>query len=162
MSVRMRVLALFVSAWSWPAVLAAQGGPPPARVGPVFMPTVHYGAPLRAAGGIVVFQRLGDTRSGVIGNGLVVEASAGQSGARASAGYLGFEDAMALDARLVLSRTWGSPLHASTDSTYAGIEAGLWIAYVRVGAGIARRLAGPSGAHRTVFTWSAGLQFPIR
>jgi hypothetical protein len=157
----MRLLAVLLMLCAWPAQARAQQ-PAPERVSPVLLPTIHFGAPLRAAGGLAVFQRLGDSRSGVLGAGLVVEGSAGLGGARGSVGYLTFEDAIALDARVVVTRTWGSPLAAATGATYVGAEAGLSIAYVRVSAGVGQRVAGPAGPRRTIVTWSAGLQFPLR
>jgi hypothetical protein len=41
------------------------------------------------------------------------------------------------------------------------VEAGLSIAYVRVSAGVARRLSGPSAPDATIATWTTGVQFPF-
>ena len=126
------------------------------------LPYVQYGAPLRVSAGLAFFRPTGDNRSAARGQGLLVEGGAGQSGARAAVGAYSFEEYLVIDGRLVIARTWGSPLRASSDSTYAGVEAGLSIAYVRVSTGVARRLSGPAGAHATAFFWSIGLQIPLR
>jgi hypothetical protein len=140
---------------------AAQTTAIPNHAEPVLFPAVQFGAPARLTGGLAVLLPYGDNRSAFRGQGVMLEGSAGQSGARASGGVFTFEEYFGLDARAVLQRTWGDPLRASTDSTYLGVEGGVSIAYVRVSAGVARRISGPSGAHATILMWSAGIQFPI-
>lgn len=125
----------------------------------LLLPAVQYGAPLRLSGGLSVFVPLGETGT-MFRQGLIVEGSAGRAGGRASIGLARFIEAFGLDGRAVVTRTWSSPLDAATDSTYGGIEAGLSIAYVRVSAGVARRIAGASGPDATIFTWGAAFQLP--
>lgn len=120
----------------------------------------QYGEPLRISAGFATFLPVGK-QVYPIRSGVLVEGSAGQAGARASAGVARFLEYMGLDGRAVLSRTWGSPSGATPDSTYVGAEGGLAIWYLRFSAGVARRIAGPAGPHRTIFTWGAGLQYPF-
>jgi hypothetical protein len=142
------------------ATADAQTIPNPSN--PVLFPAVQFGAPARWTGGIGVLLPYGDNRSAQRGQGLMVEASAGQSGARVSAGPFWFEEYLGLDGRIVLQRTWGHALRAATGSTYLGAEGGVSIAYLRLSAGVAWRVAGPTGRHGTIFLWGAGLQFPRR
>jgi len=130
-----------------------------ARAQALFLPSAQYGGPLKISGGLAVFVPIGETRT-EFRQGIEVEGSAGQGGARASVGLARFLEAFGLDARAVLTRTWSSPRDASPDSTYGGIEAGVSIAYVRVSVGVAHRIAGASGPDATIVTWGAALQLP--
>ena len=134
-------------------------GHDPPHLGPMFLPAAGYGAPLGAAGGLSVF--LPTTDDGQQRGGFIVDAAAGQGGARIGFGRATFIEYVGFDARAVVSRTFDSPLLASGKSTYAGIEGGLTLAYVRVSAGVARRLSGPAGPRATAFTWTAAFQYPI-
>jgi hypothetical protein len=120
----------------------------------------QYGSPMRISAGLALFVPTGD-RYRAITEGFLVEGSAGQGGARISAGLARFLEYLGLDGRAVLSRTWTSPRGAAAHSTYGGLEAGLTIAYVRVSAGVAHRIAGAAGPDATIFTWGAGLQIPF-
>ena len=126
----------------------------------LFIPAVQYGDPLRISGGLAVFVPVGETGT-FFRQGVVVEGGAGQGGARISGGVARFLEDFGLDARAVLSRTWSSPRHASPDSTYGGLEAGLSFAYVRVSAGVAHRISGPPEPDdATILTWGVALQLP--
>jgi hypothetical protein len=50
---------------------------------------------------------------------------------------------------------------ADAHASYAGVETGMTIAYVRLSIGASHRLTG-SGAKPNIFTWSAALQIPIK
>ena len=127
--------------------------------GPLFLPGVHYGAPLEIAGGLAVYF---ETKvDGDFTSGLIVEGSGGQGGVRASFGVASFLEYMGLDARAVVHRTAAHPRGASADSTYLGGEAGLTIAYVRASLGVAQRIAGPDGEHGTILTWTVGVHVPL-
>jgi hypothetical protein len=126
----------------------------------MFLPAVQFEAPSRITAGLSVFFPT-KVEPGFRREGYIVEARAGQSGGRVAFGRVGYLEYLGLDARAFLGRTWGDPLNASTDSTYAGVEGGMTIAYVRIALGVAQRLSGPSGKHGTVLTWSAGLHVPI-
>ena len=126
----------------------------------MFLPAVQFEAPSRITAGLSVFFPT-KVEPGPRSEGYIVEARAGQRGGRVSFGRVGYLEYLGLDTRVFVGRTWGDPLNASTDSTYAGVEGGMTIAYVRVAVGVARRVSGPSGPHGTVFTWSAGVHLPI-
>lgn len=138
--------------------------PAPAQPAPdlslMFLPSVQFEAPSRLSGGLSVFIPTSDDPGSGRG-GYIVEARAGRNGARVAFGRAGYLEYLGLDARAFVMRTWSDPLNASTDSTYAGAEGGLSIAYVRVALGVGQRVAGPSGKHGTIFTWSAGVQLPL-
>jgi hypothetical protein len=149
--------ALLLAALLLPPLPAPQPQP---DLSLMFLPSVQYGAPMRISAGVSVFIPTAAS-GGFRRDGYIVEAAAGQSGARLSLGRVGYLEYFGLDARAVFSRTWGSPLRASTDSTYAGVEGGMTIAYVRVSIGVAQRLSGASGQHGTTVTWSAGVHYPL-
>ena len=138
--------------------------PAPAQPQPdmsiMFLPAVQFEAPARLTAGLSVFFPT-KAEPGFRREGFIVEARAGQSGGRLAFGRVGYLEYLGLDARVFAGRTWGDPLNASTDSTYAGVEGGMTIAYVRVALGVAQRLSGPSGKHGTVLTWSAGVHVPF-
>lgn len=127
---------------------------------PLLLPTVHYGAPLRFSGGLAVFLPTKE-EPGFRRSGFIVEGSVGQGGVRGSFGPAGILEYLMMDARFVVCRTWNSPRDASPDSTYGGVEGGLTIAYVRVSAGVGRRLAGPTGPDATQVSWGVGFHYPF-
>lgn len=129
------------------------------HLGPMFLPAVSYGRPQGLSAGLSVFLPTAD--DGRQRDGFIVDAAAGRGGARVGFGRATFIEYVGLDARAVAARTFDSPNGASARSTYAGLEAGLTLAYVRVSAGVSRRLSGPAGPRATIFTWTAGLQYPI-
>jgi hypothetical protein len=128
---------------------------------PLLLPGVSFGTPLRIAAGLAVFVPT-KVEGGARTRGFIVEGSAGQGGARGSFGFASYLEYMGIDFRGVFLRTGASPRGASAEATYAGAEAGLTIAYVHLSAGVAQRLAGPDGDHRTIFTWSASIEIPIK
>ncbi|TAK13402.1 MAG: hypothetical protein EPO35_10375 [Acidobacteria bacterium] len=123
---------------------------------------VQYGAPMRTSASVALFMSRSLNKTYPRIEGWLVEAGAGQGGGRISVGHAGFLEYLGLDLRGVLSRTWNSPRAATPKATYGGLEAGMTILYVRVSAGVARRLAGPAGDHATIFTWSGAIQIPIK
>lgn len=127
--------------------------------GPLFLPGVQYGTPLKLSAGLGVYFETGYDDD--FTHGLIVEGSAGQGGVRASFGLAGFLEYVGLDARAVVHRTFHEPRGASADSTYLGGEAGLTIAYVRASIGVGQRIAGGSGEHGTILTWSVGVHVPL-
>ena len=149
--------ALFAAAT---AILPGFGAQPAPDLSVMFLPAVQFEAPGRITAGLSVFIPT-HAEGGERRDGWIVEARAGQSGGRLAFGRQGYLEYFGLDARAFVSRTWKRPLNASTDSTYVGAEGGMTIAYVRVALGIAQRVAGPSGDHRTVLTWSAGVHIPL-
>jgi hypothetical protein len=132
---------------------------PPHDHGPLFLPGVQYGTPLKIAAGLAVYFET--SADGDFTKGFIVEAGAGQGGVRASFGLASFLEYMGLDARGVVHRTFAHPRGASSESTYLGGEAGLTIAYVRLSLGVAQRIAGPSGEDRTILTWTVGVHVPL-
>jgi len=126
----------------------------------LLLPSVSYGAPLRTAASFAFFRSVSDPRQQLT-EGPLVEAGIGQGGWRVSAGWVRFEEYVGLDLRAVVTRTFAAPRAATPRATYAGAEAGLTIAYVRVSAGVAHRLGG-SGAKATIFTWAGAVQIPIK
>ena len=155
-----KACTVFVALLALALPLAAAAQPSPAHDhGPLFLPGVHYGAPLEIAGGLAVYF---ETRvDGDFTSGLIVEGSAGQGGARLSFGVASFLEYLGLDARGVVHRTVAHPRGASADSTYLGGEAGLTIAYVRASVGVAQRITGPAGEHGTILTWTVGVHVPL-
>jgi hypothetical protein len=141
----------------------AQAKPAPAPGAPFYLllPSVSYGAPLRTSVSFAVFRSNPNPRQEQLIQGWLVEAGVGQGGARVSAGASRFLEYMGLDLRGVLTRTFGSPRAASPRSMYAGGEASLTIGYFRASAGFAHRLGG-SGGKAAIFTWSGGVQIPIK
>lgn len=126
----------------------------------LFLAGAQYGTPMRLSAGLAVFVPTGDPRR-ALREGFIVEGSAGQGGARVSAGLARFLEYVGLDARAVLSRTSTSPRGGTPNSTYGGLEAGITIAYVRVSAGVAHRIPGAPGPNATIFAWGAGVQCPF-
>jgi hypothetical protein len=145
------------------ALPLAQAARPPASGAPFYLlfPSVSYGAPLRTAASFAVFRSNPNPKQEQQIEGWLVEAGIGQGGARISAGHAGFLEYFGLDVRGVLTRTFASPRKATPRATYAGVEGGMTIAYVRLAAGFAHRLTG-SGERATIFTWSGAVQIPIK
>jgi hypothetical protein len=138
---------------------------------PLLLLSAEYGTPLRWAGGAGVLiprgrpVRMDGGTSGTRA-GIEIAASAGQGGARVTAGPAlianeGGAMIVGLDFRGTLARTRARPRGATGDSTYIGAEAGLAISVVRFSAGVAHRVAGPAGSKGTTFTWTVGLQIPL-
>lgn len=143
------------------ALLVPQPAPQPQPdLSPMFLPSVQLEAPARLTAGLSVFVPT-HAEGGFRRDGYIFEARAGIGGGRIAAGRAGYLEYLGLDARLFLARTWNVPLNASKDSTYAGVEGGVSIAYFRASLGVAQRLSGPSGPYGTVLTWSFGLQVPF-
>jgi hypothetical protein len=138
----------------------AQRPEPNRDTAPLYFVSGQYGQPLRLAGSFAVLLPLGREQY-PIRQGVLLDGGAGQGGARAAAGVGRFLEYAGLDGRVVLSRTWGSPLSASNHSTYGGVEGGLTVWYVRVSAGAARRISGPPAGSATMLTWAAAFQYPF-
>lgn len=126
----------------------------------MLLPSVQYGTPLRISGGLGLLVLTAE-KGGFRRDGFLVEGVVGQGGASASFGVARFLEYAGLDVRGVLYRTGLSPRGAAADSTYGGAEVGLTIAYVRLGAGLARRLSGASGTSATVGTWKVSVHVPV-
>ena len=147
----------------------------PARVhaGPLVLLNAQYGAAMRASAGIGVLTS-SDARKGSpsveerqMRSGLLVAGSVGKGGEQLAIGLGGivtqgsYLRTYGFDLRGTVTRTRTSPLEATAESTYGGVEAGLTVSLVRVSAGYARRLSGTSGSDRNTFTWSIGVQLPL-
>lgn len=143
------------------ATHAGDAAPATRSSGSIYSAVVQYGVPSRTSAGVMVFiptaVQGGFRSSGFIADGLV-----GESGGRLSIGRVTAVEYLGLDLRAVLTRTWASPRGASADATYAGAEVGASIAYVRVSAGVIRRVAGTPGPRATAGAWSIGLQLPLK
>ena len=155
-----RHLAAAMIVCAAPAVLHACEGVAGTSCDPLFLPSVQYGAPLRTSAGLAVFIPTSE-EGGARRQGFIVEGSLGAGGARGSFGIARFIEYAGVDARAVFTRTWASPREASARSTYAGAQAGLSIAYVRVSAGVEHRLSGPSSPKATILSWTVGVEFPL-
>jgi hypothetical protein len=145
------------------ALPLAQAKPAPAPGAPYFLllPSVSYGAPLRTAANFAVFRSNPNPRQEQLIEGWMADAGVGQGGVRVSAGLARYLEYFGLDLRGAITRTFGSPRAATPRATYAGVEGGMTIAYVRFTIGVAHRLGG-SGDKATIFTWSGGVQIPIK
>jgi hypothetical protein len=145
-----------------PARLAAQ---------PVVLLGVQYGAPMRASGGVAVLSPFSSAKKAPGGqsqtrSGLLIGGSIGTDGEQLAAGIGALvKDSYLLtygfDIRATLTGTRRSPLDATPNATYAGIEAGLTVSLVRVSAGYAHRVSGGPGPKGDRFTWAVGAQFPL-
>ena len=102
-----------------------------------------------------------------LGTGTVIEAAAGMG-----AGKLGIGRSMVVltddrrlrvlaDVQLVGGRTWARARGASPHSTYAGVEGGLSISFVRLSFGLLKRLEDRTAGANLLFTWGAGFQIRI-
>jgi hypothetical protein len=152
---------------AWPAAALAQNAPE--RIGrPLLLVGLAYDRPLRTAAGLGILIPFGapDTEDhGVLSYpGVLVEAGAGAGGRRIGFGLASrVKDSsgpvlFGVDVLMALRWTAASPRSASANATYIGAEAGLLLLAVRVSAGVARRIEGPSGPHRTIATWRVGVQ----
>jgi len=100
--------------------------------------------------------------------GVEIEASYGLHGARVAAGYGGRGKSCSpgllfgTDLLGNVTRTWGQPTRGTANSTYVGVEGGWVFLSVRTTIGVAHRVAGPKGPGGTIFTWSAGLEIPLK
>jgi hypothetical protein len=100
--------------------------------------------------------------------GIAFEASYGLRGARLAVGSsaLGRDCSsrtlFGADVLANVTKTWDQPTQRGTTSTYLGAEAGWTALSVRLTFGLAHRVAGPSGPGATIFTWSAGIQLPLK
>jgi hypothetical protein len=141
----------------------AQAKPAPAPGAPYYLvlPSISYGAPLRTSASVALFRSNPNPRQEQLIDGWIAEGGAGRGGVRFSAGYASFLEYLGLDLRGAVTRTFGSPRSATPRSTYAGVEGGITIAYARFTVGIARRLGG-SGDKAAIFSWTAGVQIPIK
>jgi hypothetical protein len=181
--------------WSQPVVVTAgalivlelsnsngQSTPKPTPpLGPVVAPFAQYGAPQRLTGGLSVLFPIGKTSRGELtavgARGIELQASGGDGGWRVAAGpFFAAFPLWTLDVLLTVTRTTADPRGALPESTYVGVEAGMW-AYVwtfeskscfgncrhvllmfKPSIGFAHRVDGPAGLKRTMFTWSTGAQ----
>jgi hypothetical protein len=129
---------------------------------------VSYEKPLRTTAGIGILFPFGNPDvedHGVLSYpGLLVEAGAGAGGRRIAFGLASrVKDSrgpvlFGVDALMAVKWTGSSPRAASGSATYLGAEAGLLLLAIRLSAGVARRVDGPAGPHRTIGTWSVGVQ----
>ncbi len=141
---------------------ACQASPPvPPTRNPLVLASVQYGAPLRTFAGLSVFLPTAES-GGFRRRGFIIDGGVGQAGARLSFGPAGILEYFESDVRGVVYRTWGEPRGATAKSTYAGVEIGVMIAYVRLSVGAAHRIAGPSGPPANVVSWSVGAQIPLK
>jgi hypothetical protein len=134
------------------------------RDAPLLLLHVQSGAPLRLAGGATVVVPFGAVTSSdnlKKQHAVVMRASAGAGGAQIAGGLAILAGPFGPDFLLSTTRTFASPRRADARSTYVGVEAGYVWLIARVSAGVAQRVAGPLGPHRTVFTWSIGLHVPV-
>jgi hypothetical protein len=132
--------------------------------GPIVLLDLHGGAPSRLSGGATVLFPFGKASSDDNlrkQNAMELEASAGMGGARLAGGIAFLTGPFGPDVQVSLTHTSTSPRGFAAHATYAGLDAGyLWF-ILRVRAGIARRVAAPSGEKATLFTWQAGVQVPL-
>src|SRR5262249_41247541 len=90
-----------------------------------------------------------------------LQASAGMGGARVAGGMAFLNGPFGPDVLISLTRTSASPRSAAAHATYVGLEGGYTWLILRLSAGVAQRVAGPSGHKDTIFTWQAGVQLPL-
>ena len=143
-------------------ILGQEASPP--HGDPVVFVDVHGGAPLRLSGGATVllpFGKATDSDNLANQNAVEIQASAGLGGARLAGGMAFLSGPFGPDVLLSVTRTWASPRSATAHATYLGIEGGYVWLILRLSAGVAQRVAGPSGPKATVFTWQVGAQVPL-
>ena len=124
---------------------------------------MHGGAPLRAAGGAAILFPFGDARSDdnlTKQRAVELQAGGGRGGVRVGGGMAWLTGPFGPDVLLQVTRTSDSPRGGRPRTTYLGLEAGYTLPLLRFSAGLARRVAGPSGAKGTVFTWEIGIRVP--
>jgi len=142
--------------------------------GPAVMAAVRYDTPTAS---FIALTTLIPTKKPFVDSdwGLVtlqhaveVEASYGAHGARLSVGAANLGKAscqrllFGFDLMANVAKTWGHPTRGGADSTYVGAEAGYVFLSVRTTLGFAHRVAGPKGPDATIFTWSFGIQVPLK
>jgi len=119
------------------------------------------GAPTRFTGGATVLFPVGTPSSHERVNAVDIQGSAGMGGVRVAGGMAFLDEGWGPDVLLTMTRTSASPRSADPHATYMGVEAGYnWLIF-RMSAGVAHRIAGPSGPDGTVFTWQAGAAIPL-
>ena len=164
------------------AVVASLGGAaaafaqnPSAKLphGPGLMASLRYDTATASPVSIAVLIPIGkpytDSDWGLLTrNGVEIEASSGLHGARLAVGH-GVRGKDCSSRALfggellgTVTRTWGRPTRGTTNSTYVGVEAGWVFLSVRTTIGVAHRVAGPTGPGGTIFTWTLGIQVPLK
>ena len=149
-----------------PASVLAQPAEPAS--GPNLGPLVasgewHYGSPLRNAVGAALFVVNGRPQCGdgiCVWPGFQATAHVGAGGWRVGAGPA-WGPLFGPDILVSATRTWSAPRGAAPNSTYLGVEAGYQILFVRSSLGVSRRVDGPAGPSRTIFTWNVGVRIAI-
>lgn len=152
------------------ATLVAALLPAPARAGSFPYFGFSFGTPDRAAAriGVAFGRSIPSGESEVeIGAGPIVEAGIGMG-----AGQIGFGRSLLIltdekhlrvltDVRATVTRTWDSARGASPRSTYAGIDGGLSISFVRFTLGVSKRIEKRSSGANVLFSWGVGAQIAI-
>jgi hypothetical protein len=163
MTTKGRISMIAAAALLIAGVAEARQSPPPTivRRERIVFASAQYGAPLRTSASLALFVANPNPTRHPRMDGWIVEGGAGQGGARVSAGTAGFLEYFGIDLRGVVTRTFARARAADAHAAYAGVEAGMTIAYVRLSIGASHRLTG-SGAKPNIFTWSAALQIPIK
>lgn len=158
-----RISMIAIAALLSAGAAEARQAPPPtiATRERIVFASAQYGAPLRTSASLALFVANPNPTRHPRMDGWIVEGGAGQGGVRVSVGTAGFLEYFGIDLRGVVSRTFARPRAADARSTYAGAEAGMTIAYVRLSIGAAHRVSG-SGAKPTILTWGAAVQIPIK
>lgn len=141
---------------------------------PTLMATVRYDTPTAS---FIALTTLIPTKKpftdsdwglGTLQHAIEVEASYGAHGARLSVGAANMGKSacqrflFGVDLMANVAKTWGHPTRGGADSTYVGGEAGYVFMSVRTTIGFAHRVSGPKGPDATIFTWSAGIQIPLK
>ena len=126
----------------------------------------EYGALMRASGGFAVLSPFSSAKKTPGGqsqtrSGFLIGGSVGTGGQQLAAGIGALvKDSYLLtygvDFRGTLTGTRQSPLDATPNATYVGIEAGLTVSLLRVSAGYAHRVSGEPGPKGNRFTWPSG------
>lgn len=139
--------------------------PPPPAARPLFLAGARKSGPLGGSATVGILIPVTSPKRGTgygsdwfAHQGVLIEAAAADDGFELAAGWgrrwtprrgpvLYGQDIMA-----TAFRRKNSPI----DSTYVGGEVGLTMMTVRMSVGVATRVAGPSDASRTIFTWGIG------
>jgi hypothetical protein len=143
-----------------------------AAADPVVLLSGQYGAPARYSGSLAVLIPVerssgSDTVPVATTRGPLIGATGGAGAGRLELGYVALVSSgspiwsFGFDGRASIMRTWESAKEAAPGSTYIGLEAGIMLSLVRLSVGVGQRIAGASGDHGTIITWSAGIQVPI-
>jgi hypothetical protein len=157
------IVAVFALASPFAASAQATTTPHTQRMKrPIFLTGGKLSArPLRetATGGLLVPMLVADADGVAVHRGVIVEAGVGVDGYELTAGWgrrvknPGHAAVMGQDIRATAYRKHHSQ---EGDATYAGAEAGLTFATLRVSLGAARRVKGPETADSTIFTFGVG------